>query len=150
MVNLLNVENYWAYWYGLRESCSSDIEAWETAENKMNQLYGVGQYDSYDAFRIAKSRYRHILIDKIGAGQTSMNTIADILTVPGYMSAFYEYRSQQCDLSDREAWEHFEEFINNSYFVKIYSNYDAFRKARTRYVQSISKIKHRIWKTRKK
>lgn len=147
MVNLLNIQNYWAYWYGIRKSCATDKEAWEAVEEDMAGMYGFGQYDNYEAFRVGKQRYTLTLKDKL-VGDIN---VSDVITVPGYMENYYVFRTHHpVDVSDKELWSQYSLSIETAFGVRMYDNYEAFRKARQRYVQGLRNRNHKIWKTKLK
>lgn len=150
MVNLLNIQNYWAYWYGIRKGCATDKDAWEVVEEDMEQMYGFGQYDSYDAFRVAKMRYTIVLKDIITKDIDQTN-LADVMTVPGYMENYWAYRTQNdMETPDSVLWKNYQDSLFEAFGVRMYENYESFRKARQRYIQGIRNRNHKIWKTKVK
>jgi hypothetical protein len=155
MVNLLDSNNYWAYWYGVRKSHPTDKDAWEEVENEMISNYGSGMYESYEAFRTAKHRYRHSILDKAESGEITRATIADAITIPGYMAGYDNYREQQfyndsAILTDEKIWNAYNKAMYDMYGLMLYTTYSAFRTARLRYIQSIRKRKMTGYKTKVK
>lgn len=155
MVNLLDANNYWAYWYGVRTSHPTDKDAWEVVEDEVIRNYGSGMYESYEAFRTAKHRYRHSILNKVENGEITRATIADAITIPGYMAGYDNYKEQQlCNeaarLSDEKIWAAYNKAMYDMYGLMLYTTYSAFRFARLRYIQSIRKRKMTSYKTKVK
>ena len=153
MINLLDSNNYWAYWYGVRKSHPTDKDAWEEVENEMIKQYGSGMYESYEAFRTAKHRYRHSILDKAESGEISRATIADAITIPGYMAGYDSYKEQiMCSesvfMTDEDIWTGYNNAMYDMYSLRLYHTYSAFRTARLRYIQSIRKRKMTYYKTK--
>lgn len=168
MINLLDKPTYWAYWYGIRENCPTDKDAWELVEERIAAIYGIGMYETHEAFRRAKSRYT---MDP-QTGKCSTETLADIVTVPGYMEAYERYKSSQsrkvhrkagpetatlftgskdtdtAPASESEVWHSFNHHVAHLHGLQMYDTYSAFKSARLRYIQSKLRKKNIAWKTK--
>ncbi len=147
MINLLDKPTYWAYWYGIRENCPTDKDAWELVEERISAIYGTGMYETHEAFRRAKSRY---IMDPV-PGQCSTETLADIVTVPGYMEAYEGYKATQVSdgpVSESEVWQSFNHHVALLHGLQMYDTYSAFKSARLRYIQSKLRKTKIAWKTK--
>ena len=154
MVHLLDIQSYWAYWYGIRKGCATDAEAWQAVEYDMQVMYGCGMYETIEAFRVGKHRYKSKLEDVItSTAKPPAHIMADNVTIPGYMERYSVYEEENYNEGEKtkaELWDEYEKMYRHSTGVRMYDNYGAFRQARMRYIQSIRKREHRIWKTKAK
>lgn len=169
MVNLLDSKIYWAYWYGVRRSHPTDKDAYLAVENEMISIYGSGMYENYDAWRVAKHRYHHSVLTKIDKGSISKDTLADLMTIPGYMQAYDAYKQRKPKvakvgtlfgstegdddhetMTDEMTWTAFNRNIESLYGICLYTTYTAFRSARQRYIQSLHRRKYKTYKTKVK
>jgi hypothetical protein len=153
MINLLDTNSYWAYWYGVRKSHPTDRDAYEAVELELVQLYGCGIYENYDSWRVAKHRYIHTTAKKLTNGDISKNTLSDILTIPGYMKEYDAYKDrkmhrsptlweQEQHITEQEIWTSYNHHIKSMYGVEMYTSFGTFRQARSRYIQSLRKRKY--------
>lgn len=171
MVNLLDSKLYWAYWYGVRRSHPTDKDAYHAVEDEMIKIYGSGMYESYDAWRVAKHRYQHSVVTKIDKGHISKDTLADLMTIPGYMQAYDAYKQRKprvgptradvtlfsddtaetdSKVTEEMIWSAFNRNIESLYGICLYTTYTAFRSARQRYIQSLHRRKYKTYKTKVK
>lgn len=143
MVDLLNSYNYMAYWYGIRRhATASDAEAYEIVESECNETYGVGMYDSFDAFRKAEQRYRGKVWNAIHTPGIANHTIKDILTIAGYVNAIDAVKKDK-NLSDVEAWFVIENDIRKRYNIAYADKYSSYKSLRNRYIQAMLRKKQR-------
>ena len=168
MINLLDSKLYWAYWYGVRRSHPTDKDAYLAVENEMIAIYGSGMYESYDAWRVAKHRYQHAVVTRLEKGHISKDTLADMMTIPGYMQAYDVYKQRKpksmgrsdtlfaddgvTDMRETEEmiWSAFNRNVESLYGICLYTTYTAFRSARQRYIQSLHRRKYKTYKTKVK
>lgn len=167
MVNLLDSKLYWAYWYGVRRSHPTDKDAYLAVENEMMAIYGCGMYENYEAWRVAKHRYNHSVATKLDKGMISKDTLADIMTIPGYMREYDTYKQRkptkttkpstlfgdehtEPNMTEEMIWSAFNRSIEQLYGICLYTTYTAFRSARQRYIQSLNRRKYKTYKTKVK
>lgn len=141
MVDLLNTQSYMAYYYGIRKSCRSDAEAYEIVETQCNEMYGVGMYENFGAFRIAMHRYKGKVYEALHHPTIPDTTVRDILTVSGYMAQHRKIKYQENGnvLSDEVAFEILEADIMGKYDLKYCNDFNAFRQLKRRHTQAMMK-----------
>ena len=121
-INLLTNDGYFGFFYGLRNSYNNDQDCFMEIENIAEAMYGVKIFDNYETFKWAK----HIYMNSI------KKTDYSLLSTNGYMIRHQILR--ETTETDEEAFNMLEAEILDKFECNIYTKYQSFIKARSRYL----------------